>query len=241
MSRISETTWEDAVVEDVSNRIRYDDAAKRHVAGVYAFCERDQVRNHVEGVDCEPFANSSEASHDLIGDIHNTVLVAQRADAGKVADGWNQNAVGANNCLDDNRSNRGGTFQHNYVLKVFEGPLRLLELSGRVEGGTIQVRAKEMRDRRGCCAVVRTVHRQNLAATGREAGHADCVLICIGAAVGEEYLVERTRCFVSDELREFPADIVCDRWLDSREPTGLTLYRGDEVRVLMPEVQIHQL
>src|SRR5665213_2643970 len=207
MSRISETTWEDAVVEDVSNRIRYDDAAKRHVAGVYAFCERDQVRNHVEGVDCEPFANSSEASHDLIGDIHNTVLVAQRADAGKVADGWNQNAVGANNCLDNNRSNRGGAFQHNYVLKVFEGPLRLLKLSGRVEGGTIQVRAKEMRDRsvarfvrpapritserdrRGCCAVVRTVHRQNLAATGREAGHADCVLICIGAAVGEEYLV----------------------------------------------------
>ena len=75
--------------------LRDDHAAERHVAGVHALRERDEVGRDIPAIDREPLAAPAEAGHHLVGDHHDAELVADRADAREVAVGRHEDAVRA--------------------------------------------------------------------------------------------------------------------------------------------------
>ena len=90
-------------------------------------------------------------------------------------------------------------------------------------------------------AVVRAVHREHLAPAGHPSRHADGVLVGVGAAVGEEDLVECPGRDLGDAPRQLTADVVRHGRLDRREAARLLLDRGDEVGVLVSEVEVDEL
>ena len=89
--------------------------------------------------------------------------------------------------------------------------------------------------------MVAAVHGKYLAPPGDLAGHPHGVFIGIRSAVGEEHLVQVARCHTGDPASQLPTDIVRDPGLDRTETTGLRLNGGDEIGVLMPEIQVDQL
>ena len=102
-------------------------------------------------------------------------------------------------------------------------------------------RVARERDRRGGAAVVAAVHREHLAPAGDGARHAHGVLVGVGAAVREEHLVEVAGRHLGDAAGELAAHVVRHRGLDGGEAPRLLLDRRDEVGVLVPEVEVHEL
>ncbi len=259
MPGVGESTLERHVVEEGGDAVGDDDPAERHVAGVDSLGEGDEVGGDPERIDGEPFAETAEAHHDLVGDVDDAVLVAEFADAGQVAGRRHEYSVGADDRLDDDRRDRCGAFEHDDVLEVLEGALGLLLGRGRVEGRPVQVGAEEVRDGRvarlvrpaarvagerdrgGGSTVVRPVHRQHLAATGDAAGHSHGVLVGVRSAVGEEDLVQVSRSHSCDEACELAAHVAGHRGLDGGEAPRLLLDGANEVGVLVAEVQVDEL
>jgi hypothetical protein len=135
------------VVEGGGDAPGDDHAAQGEVAAVHALGEADQVGRDVpSGLDREPLAAATEAGHDLVGDEHDAVLVAEVAHPGQVA-GWrHEDAVGAHHRFQDDGRDGLGTFHHDRVGQVGQRPLGLLGLAGGVEGGAVGVRPPEVDD-----------------------------------------------------------------------------------------------
>jgi hypothetical protein len=74
-----------------------------------------------------------------------------------------------------------------------------------------------------------------------EPGHPGGILRGLRAAVGEEHLVQITRRELGDEPGRLPALVVGHERSDGAEPIGLFLDRRDQLRMLVPDVQVHQL
>ncbi len=186
-------------------------------------------------------------------------LSAQRPHALQVAGRRHEHAVGADDRLEDDRRDRAGALERDDLLEVRERTLGLLLGRVRVERRAVRVRPEEVRDRpvgglvrpaarvarerdrRGGAAVVAAVHRQHLAPAGHGTGHAHGVLVGVGPAVGEEHLVEVAGRHLGDAPGELAAHVVRHRRLDRREAPRLLLDRRDEVGVLVPEVEVHEL
>ena len=62
-------------------------------------------------IDGEPFAGAAEAGHDFVGDHQDAVLVAELAHALHVAVGRNEDAVGADDRLKDERGDGVRAFE----------------------------------------------------------------------------------------------------------------------------------
>ena len=114
-----------AVVERRRDLGADDDPAERHVAGVHALGERDQVGRHAPVVDGEPLAGAAEAGHDLVGDEHDAVAVAELADARR---GSRPAAPGSRRCPGTVSStigrDRRRTFERDHLLEVLQRALR---------------------------------------------------------------------------------------------------------------------
>ena len=213
----------------------------------------------LEVVHREPLADAAEADHDLVGDVDDAVPVAQRPHALQVTGRRHEHAVRADDGLDDDRRDRGGALERDDLLEVGERALGLLLGRVGVERRAVRVRAHEVRDRsvgrlvrpaarvagerdrRRRAAVVAAVHREHLAAAGHGARHAHRVLVGVGTAVREEHLVEVAGRHLGDAPGELAAHVAGHRGLDRREAARLLLDRRDEVGVLVPEVQVHEL
>ena len=79
MPRIGQAAGVRPVGERVGDAAADDDAAEWDVTGVDALGEADQIRGDAPVVDGEPLAAAPEARHDLIGDHHDAVAIAQLA------------------------------------------------------------------------------------------------------------------------------------------------------------------
>ena len=90
-------------------------------------------------------------------------------------------------------------------------------------------------------AVVRAVERHHLAAAGVQPRHADRVLVGVGAAVGEEDLVHAVGREVDDALRGLAARRVGVLRRDRSQRGRLVLDRLDDLRVLVADVDVHEL
>ena len=97
------------------------------------------------------------------------------------------------------------------------------------------------RDRRVRRAVVAAVRRQHLEPAGVAAGHADGVLGRLGAAVGEEHHVEVAGGQLGDQAGRLAAGVVGVERGDRAELVGLLLDGGDQLGVLVADVDVDQL
>ena len=89
--------------------------------------------------------------------------------------------------------------------------------------------------------MVAAVHREHLALAGEDARHPDGVLDRVGAAVGEEDLVQIPWGNLCDAAAELAANIVGEGRCDRREATSLLLDSRNEVRMLVAQVEVDQL
>ena len=78
-------------------------------------------------------------------------------------------------------------------------------------------------------------------ATGVQTRHANGVLCGLGSAVGEEHHVQIPGSEFGDQSRGFAARIVGKCWCDGAQLGSLLLDRGDQLRVLVTDVQVDEL
>ena len=138
VTRIGQAAGEGPVAERVGDRLADDDAAERQVAGVDTLGEAHQIGLHAPLLEREPLAATPEAGHHLVADHHDAVPVAALADALQVAVGRHEDAVGADDGLDDDRRDGVAALDHQHVVEVGEGALALLGLAGRVERAAVR-------------------------------------------------------------------------------------------------------
>ena len=241
----------DPLVEGGGDRVRNDDAAERDVPRVHAFGEADQVRANVPVLDREPFATPPESGHDLVGDEHDAVLIAQCPDPGEVAGGRHENAVRTHHRLEDDRGDGVRTFEHDELGEVRQRAFTLFGFGGGVKRRSVEVRTEVVDhtgyrrfarpparvarhcDRRGGTSVVAAVRGEHLVSTGVQAGHTQGILGRFGAAVGKEHLVHFRWRDLGDQSGGLTAVCVRVERRNGAEPTGGFLDRRDELRVLM--------
>ena len=89
--------------------------------------------------------------------------------------------------------------------------------------------------------MVAAVGREHLVPAGVQPRHADGVLVGVGAAVGEEDVVEVAGGVRGDQPGGLGAGAVGERRGDGAEVGGLLLDRRDDARVLVAEVGEDQL
>ena len=187
------------------------------------------------------------------------MLVAQRPDAGEIAVGRYEDPVRSDDGFEHHGSDRVGAFDHDHVGEVGEGALALLGVVGGVERRAIGVRPPELddpreprlagppsriarhRDRPAGGAVVAPVGGEHLVPPGVAARHADGVLGGLGAAVGEEHLVEIARRQLGDQPGRLAARLVGVDRGDRAQLVGLLLDRRHELGVLVADVDVDEL
>ena len=109
---------------------------------------------------------------------------------------------------------------------------RLRRPAPRIAGG---------RDRARRGAVVAAVRGEYLVSSGVQARHADRVLDRFGATVGEEHTIQVARCDVGDQARRFAGRVIGVVRRDGAQRVGLRLDRGDQLRVLVSDVDVDEL
>ena len=162
--------------------------------------------------------------------------------------------------LEHDRGDRCRALEPDHVVEVLQRPLAhsCSSVLG-VERRAVEVRPEEVHDtavavvvgpaprvagqvdRRVGAAVVAAVAREHLVAPGVQPGHPDGVLDGVGAAVGEEDLVQVAGCALGDQPGGLGARVVGVLRRDRAQPGGLLLDRGDDLRVLVADVGVDQL
>ena len=133
MAGVREATGVRAVLEGVGHPLTDDDAAEGDIATVHAFGEADEVGSDVPVVDGKPLSTAPKASHDLIRNEQDAVLVAELPHASQVAGRRHQNAVGAHHWLQDDGRDGARSLHHDRVGQVLEGPRGFLCLVRGIE------------------------------------------------------------------------------------------------------------
>ena len=255
---IGQAAREDALVKGRRDLGTDHYAADRHVAGVRALGEDDEVGLDIPVLVGEPLTGAGKARHGFVSDVDDSVLIAECAHALEVAGRRNQDARGADNRLEDDACDGVGAFELNDLLEVLQCALGFLDLTVGPEGGTVGIRPEEVHVLRGvlirpaagitCCgdrgtgvAVVRAVGREHLVLVCVNARHADGILDCICAAIGEEHLRHIRRGQLDDALRGIVAGIVRVLRSDGRQQCCLILDRLDDLGVLVADIDVDQL
>ncbi len=248
-----------AVREVVGDARSDGDAAERHVAGVDALGEGQQVRDDALVRGDEPAAGPPEAGHHLVEDEDDAVPVAQLPHTGEVAGRGQHDAGGAGDRLEQDGRDGLRALELDDLLEMGQGPLALLALGGGVEVAAVEVRAEEVDDAgvavvvrpapgvagevdRGLRpAVVRAVAGEDLGAAGAQPGHPHGVLVGVGAAVGEEDPVQVAGSVLADQAGGLGTLVVGVLGGDGGQGAGLGDDRLDHVGVLVADVGVHQL
>ena len=151
------------------------------------------------------------------------------------------------------------SLDHDRVAQVLQRALGLLFRRRREERRAVRVRTPEVhdardrwlrgpppriagqRDRGVRRAVVAAVHREDLVPSGVQPRHPHRVLVRLCAGVGEEHLVEVTGRDLGDEPGRLAARVVGERRADGAHLRRVVLDGGDQLRVLVADVDVHQL
>ena len=185
------------------------------------------------------------------------MAIATIADALQITVGWHENAVGADNGFENDGGDVVAALDHQHIVEMSKRTLALFCLVRAVKRAAIGVRAPELDnswhprlarptarvasevDRAARRAVVAAVMAEHLRAVGVQARHTHRVLGCFSTAVGEEHHVEPGG--FADQASGFAARIVGVERRDRAQLVGVFLNRGDELGVLMADVDVDQL
>src|SRR4051812_5107177 len=125
MRLVSVAMGEVAVLEVIGQLLRRRAETEGDVGGGYALGRNQNVGLYVPVIDSEPFARASPAGHHLVGNHQDVVTVADFAQAGEVFGRRNEDAVGTDDRLYDDRR---------YVALVFDHVLDVID-AGYVAAG----------------------------------------------------------------------------------------------------------
>ncbi len=251
---VGQAAEEDLVAERLGDRAAHADRAERQVRRGQALGHRDQVRDDAPVVDRPPLAGAAEACHDLIGDEPDAVAIAHLANALQVAVGRDEDAVGPDHGLEDERGYRLRALIEDHPLRLAQ---QLVDrpwpgLAPRLRVGHADhapdavlgcpaARVAGGRDDLARGAVIRPIARQHLPATGRLARELDGVLVGLGTAVGEEEDVDVAGRELGQLLAQPSARLVGHERIHVRELVGLGLDGIDHALVAVADVDAHQL
>ena len=120
VAAVREAAVEHPALHRLGDGVAHRDGAQRQVARRQALGHRHQVRHDVPVVDGEPAAGAAEARHDLVADHQDPVAVADLAHALDVAVGRDEDAVGADDGLEEDRGDRARALVPDHVLEALE-------------------------------------------------------------------------------------------------------------------------
>ncbi len=241
-------------LELLGQAVAHGDRAERQVRAGQALGHRHQVRGHAPVVDGEPATRSPEAGHDLVGDHQDVVAIADLAHAGDVAVGRDEDAVGPDDGLEEDRRDRLRALVADDVLEALQAlghgsrfrlapAVRVRVADHADEAGLVRPAARVAGQGHGAHrgAVVRAVAGEDLVAAGRVAGQLDGVLDRLRAAEGEEHLVHVAGQDLGQLRPEPGADLGRERGLDELELGRLGGDGVDDAPVAVADVDRHQL
>jgi hypothetical protein len=254
MAVVGEATVEHLVLEVLRDVMAHADRPKRQIARGEALGHRNEVRHDLPVVDGEPLAGAAETGHHFIGDHQYAVLVAELAYALHVAVGWNENAVGAGDGLENEGCDGLRAFElddfFDHRERLFSGIPAALDAVVRVEdsddtgdarlGGPAARIAGERDAARGG-AVVGAIARDDFVAAGEEAGDLDGVLVGFGAAVGKEKGVEVAGGNFGKLLAEACTRFGRHERIGVGEGLGLLVDGIDDALIAVANIDRHQL
>ena len=257
MAGIREAAGEDAVVEGFRDVTRDEDATDGNVTRVDSLSEGNEIGDDVECVERKPFTGATEAGHDFVEDQNDAVLVGESSNSLEVTGRWGEDSGGSGHCFHEERRNRFRPLGLDDPLEVVKGALRLLLRRGRPVFGSVEVGPKDVNvsarilvgdsapvtrrdDRRTRVAVVRAVERDDLVAAGVNPRHTNGVFDGVGTAVGEEHLFELLRRVGENLLGRERAHVVRVGRGNRREDVGLRVNCLNDLRVLMPDVDVDE-
>ena len=257
MARVGEPAGKHALFERVGDRATDHNTAEWQIARVGALRKTDEVRLYAPLLVGEPFTAATKAGHHLVADHHDAVAIAALANTLQISIGRHENAVGADHRLENDGGDVVPALDHQHIVEVIECALALLDIVGAMERAAICVRTPELDDARHARlarpaarvagevdrtagrTVIAAVMTEHLQPIGVQPRHTHGILGCLSATVGEENHVETSGR--ADQSCRFAARIVGVEWRDRAQLVGVLLDRGDELRVLMPDVDVDQL
>ena len=254
VARVGEAAVEHHRIELLGDVPAHGDGAQRQVRGGQALGHGHQVGDGVPVLDREPPAGAPETRHHLVGDHQDAVAIAELANALDVAVRRNEDAVGADDGLEEDRRDRVRSLVHDHVLETAEALLDRprLALAPAMRVG-IPDHADQPRLRRPAARiagerhrthgrpVIRAVASEDLVAAGVLASDLDRVLDRLGAAEREEDLVEIAGQQPGQLLAETRSNLGDERRLDELQPGGLLDDGVDDPLVAVTDVHRHQL
>ena len=225
---------------------------------VMPFGRGDDVGDDVVVLDAEPLPRPAPGGHDLVRDEEDPVLIAELAQALHVALRRRDDPVGADDRLDDDGGNRLGVVVHELLFENGKRLLPALLLVLGAEGAAVRIRTEEVhhagdarlggpaarisrqRDgpRRG--AVVALPGRVDLVPAGEPARGLDGVLIRLRAAVGEQHVVQVSRCHLRHHGGELGLGLGAETRGHEAELVHLRLHGVQDVLVAVPQVDVQQ-
>ncbi len=254
MRRVGEAAVEHLVLEGLGDLVAHRHRAEWQVRAREALGHRHQVRHDVPVVDGEPPPGAPEAGHDLVADHQDVVPRADLADALDVAVRRDQDAVRPDDRLEEDRRDRVGALVADHVLEALQAlrdRARLLLApavgvrvahdpdEARLVGPAARVAGEGHRPEGR--AVVGAIAGEDLVPAGVVAGELDRVLDRLGAAEGEEDLVEVAGQDLGQLRAEPPADLGREAGHDVLELRRLLGDRVDDPPVAVADVHRHQL
>ena len=202
----------------------------------------------------EPLPCSAESGHHLVGNQQDAVAVADITQPLHVAIWRNQDPVGADDRLNDDRGNGLWSFEANDLLSLGK------DLGdGAWLGSTVLVEVWDAEDARhaGLCkpatrvargaqrsrgaAVIRAIACGDLVSACVEARDAEGVLDRFGAAVRKEEGVDIARADLGELLPEAGARLCCHERICVGESCRLIGDRLQDALIAMADVGAHQL
>ena len=232
--------------------------AERNIGRGDALGGDEDVGLHVPVIDGEPLAGAAPAGHHFVGDQQHAVAIADFAQAREVLGRRNEDAVGADDRLDDDGGHIALVADH--VLDVvgagdvaggigvLDGAVVAVGLRRKDDAGAFAARlhgpaARIAGGRDGARgrAVIGAVARDDLGLAGVHAGDFEGRFVGLGAAGGEEEFVQS----LGQHFEQLRAEAGAGRGgVAGRDIGKLARLLGDgldDARILVAEVDAHQL
>ena len=133
-----------AAGECLVDRVADQHPAERHIPGVHAFREDQEVRGNPVVVDAEPRSGAAEADEHLVGDEDDAMTGAQVPDPAQIAGRRHDDPRAAGHRFQDQRGDSRRALQKDHLLEMRERPLALLLGRARPEHRAVQERAEEV-------------------------------------------------------------------------------------------------
>src|SRR5204863_8149369 len=117
---VSKSTVKNVLLKVIGNLASHAYGPELHVRARQTFRHRYQIWFNPPVIDREPLAGTTKTGHHFVGNQKNAVLIAKLAQPLHITVRWNQDAVGPNNRLDNDRGDSLRSFELEHFFRARE-------------------------------------------------------------------------------------------------------------------------